>query len=194
MPYKQSLTSAYSTPGGMYIAMLTEGGDPLDAMPVARRVLSEMDPTVPMSRVKTMESIVATSLATERFARALLQIFGIIAICLACVGVYGVLSISVSQRVPEIGLRKALGASSEEVLRGVVSESAVLALVGGGVGIGLGVLTTRAMGGLLFGVNGSDPLTLIAVGGVIGATALLAAVVPALRASRVDPMVALKGD
>ena len=75
-----------------------------------------------------------------------------------------------------------------------MSESAVLALVGGGVGIGLGVLTTRAMGGLLFGVNGSDPLTLIAVGGVIGATALLAAVVPALRASRVDPMVALKGD
>ena len=173
------------------MAMLTGGGNPLDVMPAVRSVMSELDPTVPISSVKTMESIVADSLATERFARALLQIFGVIAILLACVGVYGVLSVSVSQRLPEIGLRKALGASSGEILRGVVSESAVLAVVGGGVGAVLGVFVTGTMGSLLFGVNRSDPLILITVAGVIGATALVATALPALRASRVDPMVAM---
>lgn len=194
MPYAQTGTAAYSTPRGLYVAMLTEGGDALAAMPIARRIMGEIDATVPISRVRTLESILAQSLATERFARVLLQIFGVVAVLLACVGVYGVLSISVSQRVPEIGLRKALGASSQQVWRGVMLESAGLALVGGLVGIGLGVFVTRAMEGLLYRVSGSDPLTLVSVVGLIGVTALVAAALPALRASRVDPMVALKGD
>jgi len=104
-----------------------------------------------------------------------------------------VLSVSVSQRAAEFGLRKALGADSREVLTSVMRESMAMAAIGGGIGIAAAVILSRSMESLLFGVSGSDPLTLLAVAGLIGLTAVVAALVPALKASRTDPMVALKG-
>ncbi len=192
LPHAQTARSTYSTPGGLYVSVLTDMANPSDVMPTARLVLSGIEPTAVVSRAASMESIVSASLAAEHFVRALLQVFGAIAVLLACVGVYGVLAVSVNERVPEIGLRKALGASSAELLRSVLGESVPIIALGGVVGIVLGVLATGAMESLLFGVSGSDPITLVAVLLVIASTALLAAVMPARRASRVDPMVALK--
>lgn len=193
LPHAQTARSTYETPGGLYVSVLTDSANPSDVMPTARRVLSEIEPTAPVSLEASMDSLVSASLATERFARVLLQAFGVIAVLLSCVGVYGVLAVSVNERVPEIGLRKALGASAAELQRAVLGESMVITAVGVFVGILLGVLATRTMQSLLFGVSGSDPLTLVAVTAVIATAGLAAAILPARRASRVDPMVALKG-
>ena len=122
----------------------------------------------------------------------LLQIMGAVAIFLAGVGVYGVLSMSVGRRLPEIGLRKALGAENRVVLTAVLRESLLLAATGAAIGVPLGIALTRAAGSFVFGVSLLDPPTLGGVVLVLGAAAFLASVIPAIRASRVDPALALR--
>lgn len=193
VPYLQAATSAYFAPLGMYITMKTEQ-DPTALVSSARGVLAELDPTVPISQITTMDGLVRTSVAARRFAMTLLQILSGIAVFLACIGVYGVLAMSVAQAVPEIGLRKALGAESRVLLQNVMRESLSLTLGGAAIGIPIGIAFTRAMGSIVFEVGLFDLPTLGGAAGILAVTALLAALIPARRASRVDPIVALRAE
>jgi putative ABC transport system permease protein len=136
--------------------------------------------------------MVSRSVAQPRFVLLLLGIFATLALVLASVGIYGVMSYSVTQRTHEIGIRVALGASSRDVVSLVVRQGLVLAVAGVGIGIGAAVGLTRVMEGLLFGVSATDPMTYIVISAVLGMVAVMASLIPARRASKVDPMIALR--
>jgi predicted permease len=145
-----------------------------------------------MSRTQTMESIISDSLAAQRFSMAVLGIFAALALALASVGIYGVVSYLVGQRTHEIGIRVALGAKRADVLRMVLSDGMKITLLGVVIGIAAAFGLTRLMASLLFGVGATDPLTYICVAVLLTIVALLACYIPARRAMRVDPMVALR--
>ena len=145
-----------------------------------------------MSRTQTMESIISDSLAAQRFSMAVLGIFAALALALASVGIYGVVSYLVGQRTHEIGIRVALGAKRADVLRMVLSDGMKMTLLGVVIGIAAAFGLTRLMASLLFGVGATDPLTYICVAVLLTIVALLACYIPARRAMRVDPMVALR--
>ena len=166
--------------------------NPADIAGAVRGQLAAMDPTLPLYEVKTMEAQVEQSVAQRRFTMALLVGFGLLALTLAAIGTYGVLSYSVGQRTAEIGIRLALGARRGEILKMVVGHGMRLAGTGLAIGLVAALLATRFMSTLLFGVGAIDPLTFAIAGIVLSAMALLAAYVPARRATRVDPMVALR--
>jgi putative ABC transport system permease protein len=146
----------------------------------------------PMYGVRTMEQIITQSMAERRFTMLLLIIFASTALVLAAVGIYGVMSYAVGRRTHELGVRMALGASRQTVLTIVLRQGMTLALEGAILGLAGALMLTRFMAGLLFGVRPADPWTLIAVTLLLGGIALAACCVPALRAAKVDPMVALR--
>ena len=158
----------------------------------ARRVVSQADPTLPIVELKTLEKQVDNSLVTERLVASLSAAFGLLATLLASIGLYGVMAYTVSRRTNEIGIRMAMGAEPANVLRLIVGESITLALMGASLGLGGAYAVTRVMKGLLFGVTSTDPLTFAGVTFLLCLAALFAAYVPAHRASRVDPLVAIK--
>ena len=161
---------------------------------MVRREIHATDPTVPISRISTMERIVSTSVARERFSMLLLMMFAAAALVLASVGVYGVMSYGVSQRTAELGVRIAMGAEPEDVLGLILKQGALLAAVGVGLGLlGAGLLS-RVMASQLYGIGATDPATYAAGAGTLFAVALAAVYVPARRAARLDPVVALSGD
>jgi putative ABC transport system permease protein len=153
-----------------------------------------VDADQPVSDILTMEEIIDQSLAGRRLNLVLLSLFAALAVVLAAVGIYGVMSYSVAQRTREMGLRMALGARRRSVLALVVWEAGALALAGLAAGILLSLAVTRVMASLLFGVGATDPLTLAAVSTGLALVSLAAAYVPGRRATRVDPMVALRAD
>ena len=157
-----------------------------------REVLKEVDNNVPMANVRTMDEIVSISVAQPRLEAILLGAFGALALLLASVGIYGVLAYSVSQRTSEIGIRMALGASRASVLRMVLGQGLRLTLVGLAIGFVLALALTRVMSGMLFGISPTDPATFAAILLLLAIIALLACYLPARRATRVDPMVALR--
>jgi putative ABC transport system permease protein len=174
--------------------ILRTATDPESFVAAARGVIHSSDPTVPISRVSTMERIVSTSVARERFSMLLLALFASVALVLASVGVYGVISYGVSQRTAELGVRVAMGAEPEDVLGLVLKQGAMLAAAGVGLGLlGAGLLS-RVMASQLYGVGATDPATYAAVAATLFAVALAAVYIPARRASRLDPIVALSGD
>jgi putative ABC transport system permease protein len=177
----------------MTVAIRTSN-DPRAVVPGAVAALHELDPNVAAADVKTMEDVIDTSVAQRRLTMLLLAIFAGLALVLAAVGIYGVIGYSVSQRTQEIGIRMALGAPRAAVMRMVVGQAMGLASIGmvaGAVGAwGL----TRLMQKLLFGVTASDPLTFVSVAGLLALVAALAAAVPGLRATRVDPVIALRAE
>lgn len=156
------------------------------------RAVHAIDKDQTLTEVKTLEQIKAESVASDRLQSTLLTVFAAIAMLLAAIGIYGVISYSVLQRTREIGIRAALGASSADVLRLVLRGGIRMSAIGLLIGLAGAIGLTRLMETLLFGVGARDPITMIAVGGILGLVAMLACYIPARRASRVDPVVALR--
>jgi predicted permease len=159
-----------------------------------RNVVWSFDRNVPVSDVFTMDQVETQATARARFTLVLLAAFAVIALVLAAVGVYGVMSYAVSRRMREIGVRLALGASPFTVVRMVVREGMTVAVVGAAVGLVGALVLTRSMASFLYGVRSSDPLTFAGVSIVLLGAALFATYLPARRAARTDPLIALRGD
>jgi putative ABC transport system permease protein len=175
----------------MYLAIKTNG-DPLALASAVRGQVLTLDPEQPVYDVKSMDHLVTTSLAQRQLNMVLFVAFSSMALILASVGIYGVMSYSVTQRTHEIGIRMALGARQRNVLGLVVRQGMTLALAGVGLGIGGALALTRLMSTLLFGVSASDPVTFAVISVLLTGVALAACFVPALRATKVDPMIALR--
>jgi putative ABC transport system permease protein len=154
--------------------------------------VQSVDPSLPVFGERTMEDVVSSSLARRRFALQVVGGFGVLALLLAGVGVYGVVAYSVSQRTREIGIRLALGARPADVLRLVVGSGMKLTLLGVGLGLAASFGIARLLASLLYGVSPGDPATYALVAVLLACVALLACLIPARRATKVDPMVALR--
>jgi putative ABC transport system permease protein len=184
-PYLQRATSR------MYLAVKTQM-EPLSLANAVRAEVLALDKDQPVYEVKSMEELVLSSLAQRQLNMLLLAGFSVIALVLAAVGIYGVMSYSVAQRTHEMGIRMALGASQGNVLGLVVRQGMTLALMGVAAGLAGAFALTRLMTSLLYGVSTTDPLTFAAISVILTGVALVACLVPARRATRVDPMIALR--
>ena len=173
-------------------------GDPLALAPAARGAMAELDPQVAVARLMTMDQIMYEAVARPRFLATLLAVFAGLALILAAIGIYGLMAYAVAQRTHEIGIRMALGAEPGKVRALVMGQGLLLAAVGTALGLAGALVVNRALGkvlsGLLFGVQALDPSTFIAVPIVVVVVAALACFVPAFRATRIDPVVALRSD
>lgn len=176
---------------GMYV-VLRGKSDSLDLAAGVRRELSGLDPSVPVSNVRSMDDVLTTAQSRPRFLTLLLTVFSSVALVLALVGIYGVLSYLVARRSREFGLRMALGAPREHVLGLVLKQGAGLALAGVFFGWLAALGLTRLMSSVLYGVRATDPVTFIVMPLALASVAMLASYVPARRATKVDPMVALR--
>jgi len=177
---------------GMIDGVREHTGDNPALLDSIRRVSREMSSEQVVFGVQSMEQLIADSLSSQRFTMMLLAVFAALALLLASVGIYGVISYVVGQRTHEIGIRMALGASRAEILRMVLRGSGRTALIGVSVGLIAALGLTRVMAHMLYGVSATDPLTFAAVSVVLMLVALLAASFPAHKATLVDPMVALR--
>ena len=178
-------------PTSASLVVRTTGGDPAAAVPGIRNVVAQIDEEEPIADVRTMDDLLSESVASRRFNMLLLGAFAFIALVLAGIGVYGVMSYSVTQRRREIGIRVALGARANDVFKLVLGQGMLLASIGVAAGLAGAFAVTRIMASLLYGVSANDPLIFTCVPLLVGAIALLACYVPARRAMKVDPMIAL---
>jgi len=179
--------------GSMYFGVRTVQ-DPAELISGVRRAIHELDPELPLDAVGTVDALVASSLSQRRFAMLLMAIFAGLALALAMVGIYGVISYSVTQATREIGIRMALGAGRAHVLRMVFRYAAVLLAAGLALGMAATLGAGRLLATQLFAVKPTDPVTYAAVAVVLLGTGLLACMIPAWRAMRVDPVVALRNE
>jgi putative ABC transport system permease protein len=177
----------------MTVAVRT-AGDPERHVNQLRESIRTVDPELPISNVRSMDELIEQSVGQRRLSMMLLSLFSGIALVLASIGIYGVMSYSVTQRSRELGVRIALGAGRADVLRLVLRQGMSLALLGIAIGVGAALLLTRVIESQLFGVRASDPVTFVGVALLLGLTALAANLVPALRAMRVDPAVVLRDE
>ena len=176
---------------GMTIVLRTKG-DATAVAPAAREVIRGLDPQQPIGEISTMESLLSVSVARSRFSASLLTVFSIVALVMAAVGIYGVMSYSVLQRTHEIGIRMALGAQRFDVLRLVVKKGVLLAVIGVAVGLAASFALTWLIASLLFEVTATDAATFAAVSVGLFVITLLACYLPARRATKVDPLTALR--
>jgi putative ABC transport system permease protein len=172
--------------------VIRTAGDPRDTVAAARNAIRTVDKGIPVFNVKTMNDVLATSVAQQRMSMLLFSAFAGIALLLAMIGIYGVTAYYVTQRTQEIGIRIALGAQLSDVMKLVLMNGMALALTGIGLGVVGAFALTRLMTSLLFGVKPTDAATFAAVAACLLVTALLACYIPARRATKVDPLVALR--
>jgi putative ABC transport system permease protein len=190
--HEQELASKFANPSGsMYLAVRT-AAEPSSLVGAIRHEVQELDREQPIADIATMEELLATSLSQSRFSTLLLGVFAGVALILAAVGIYGVMAYSVAQRTHEIGIRVALGAQAGDVLRLVIRQGLTLAILGVAIGLGAALTMTRVMTSLLYGVTATDPLTFAIIPVLLTGVALAASFIPARRAMKVDPMVALR--
>ena len=173
------------------LAIKTQG-DPKDSIKSIAAAVNSVDPDLPLSSVQTIDEIVSEALAIDRFSVVLFAAFGALGLLLAAVGIYGVTAFGVAQRTREFGVRMALGAQRSGVIRMVLKEGTILAVAGAAIGLMGAYLVGRAMQSTLFGVDAFDIRAFGAILFLLVVVALLACLIPALRASRVEPMVALR--
>ncbi len=185
LPFRQGLLDSLSL-------IVRAAGDALALAPSLHKVIWSLDPNLAVFDVVTLEQALAESLAQRRFTMRLLGAFAALALLLAVVGIYGVVSSTVGRRTHEIGLRMALGAARRDVLRLVVRHVLLLTVAGVGLGLAAALALSRLLAGLLFGVGPRDPVTFLAAALILTGVALAAGFLPARRATRVDPMVALR--
>ena len=172
--------------------VLLTNGDPLTLVPIAQRHVREIDANVPLFQVRTMEEVAARSVEPRRWTMTLLAVFAVLALVLAAAGIYGVMSHLVSLRTPEIGVRLTLGAKPASVMRQILGEGAMQAGIGLIIGLAGSLALMRGLRTFLFGIEPTDPLTIVTVGASLMLVALIAVSVPALRAMRIDPVTALR--
>ena len=187
VPWLQELRGV----GGAAFAVRTTG-EPTAQAGAIRNAVREVDPDLPLIGITTQVELADQSVTTERLFARLLSLFGVLAMVLAAVGLYGVMAYSVTQRTREIGIRMALGAQRHNVLRLVLSQGIMLTLIGVAVGAGGAFWLTRLMKSMLFGVSATDPTTFISIALLLSTVTLLATYIPARRATKVNPLVALR--
>jgi putative ABC transport system permease protein len=194
------LASTFDEPNSqprMYTLLRTTG-DPAELVPAVQRAVSELDPQLPLYQVRTMDDVMWEAVARPRFLTFLLSSFAALALLLAAVGIYGVMAHTVAQRTHEIGLRVALGAQPRQVRAMVLRQAGGLVAAGVAVGLGVAValeqVLTSSLHGLFYGAELSQPVLLAAVAVAVAATALLATWIPARRATKVEPTVALRSE
>lgn len=193
VPYLQTLHAGNPVPSSAYITLVVRSdGDPASLAPAIRATVHSLDRSAPVSEVQTMERVVAEATGQSRFYLVLLGTFAAVALALAGVGIYGVMSYSVSRRAREIGIRMALGAERREVIRMVIQQGMVSALLGLAVGLVAALGLTRLLANLLYSVKPADPGTFVIASAALAVVALGASYIPARRAAKVDPMVALR--
>ena len=189
LPYKQADAVL---PVFTLSIVLRTGVDPATEASALRSVLGGIDKNQPLVKVRTMEDNMTASAAQPRFRTWLLGLFALLALLLSTIGIYGVISYSVTQRIHEIGIRIALGAQPEEVFRLVTGEGLRLALIGVAAGFAASLALTRVLHSFLYEISAIDPITYVTVAALLVAVGLLASFLPARRATRVDPLVALR--
>jgi predicted permease len=192
VPFAQAPRPAYE---GRAMTFVVRGtGDPSTLVPTVRSAVAEVASGLPLANVRPMTEVVATTTGQSRFTTLVMSFFAGVAFLLAALGLYGILALLVEQRFREIGLRVALGAGRREIFRLILGSGMRLALVGVLVGAPAALGLTRLMSGVLSGLATTDPITYAAVAVLLGTAAFLASYVPARRATRIDPLAALRRD
>jgi ABC-type antimicrobial peptide transport system permease subunit len=195
MPVRDELFFPFAQNGSnSALVVMRTAGDPMAVVPQIRQAVRDLDRDQPIASIRTMDQILAGLIAQRRFSMTLVAGFAILALILAIIGAYGVTSYLVSQRQREIGVRLALGADPSRISRLVVREGMVVAGTGIGIGVVTAMATTQLASSLLYGVSARDPITIGSVAVVLLLVSALANYIPARRASRVDPLLALRQD
>jgi len=189
LPYSQVTTQPWFMPRDLAIRT---SGDPTTLVGGVRQIIQEVDPDQPISNIATMSQLLGEEAAQRRLGMIMLVAFSALALLLAAIGIYGVLAYFVTQHTSEIGVRMALGASQRNILLLILRRGMSLTLLGVAVGLAAAFAMTRLMSSLLFEVRAFDPLTFVLAPVVIGIAALCASLIPAWRAVKVDPLVALR--
>jgi len=185
------MTQDYNSTG--ILTVRTEG-NPEALIGAVRKEVQALDPNLPLFDVKTLTEHMRLALFAPKIAAMVLGVFGLVALLLSAIGIYGITSYTVAQRTHEIGIRLALGAQLSDVLKLVLSHGLKLTIIGAAIGILGAFIATRAITSVLYGVSPTDPLTFVVVGGLLVGVALIACYVPSRRATRVDPLVALRNE
>ncbi len=181
-------------PAAAMTFVLATNGDPLALIPIAQRHVTELDANLPMFQVRTMDQVAARSVERRRWTMLLLACFAVLAVVLAAAGIYGVMAHLVSLRTPEIGVRLTLGANPAGVMRQVLGEAITQTAIGLALGLGASLAVMQGLRAILFGIEPTDPITLVSVAGGLLVVALVAVAVPARRAMTIDPVTALRSE
>jgi putative ABC transport system permease protein len=172
--------------------MLRTPGDPLQFVSTTRTQIAAVDPNLPLYNIKCMDKVITESIVGIAYVAAMMAVLGVIALVLASVGVFGVMSYSVSERAHEIGIRISLGAQTTDILRMVLRSGMTLTVLGLAIGLPIAFALARALAALLFGVEATDPFSFIGLPLLLASVAALACYLPARRAARLDPLKALR--